>query len=60
MKSKNFWMNWHTTAPAVGIILTWTAKYFGHIEVPTEVASAITAVLVSIGLLFAGDAKINE
>ena len=60
MAVKNFWMNWHTTAPAVGIILVWVTKYFGHVEIPVEVASAITAVLVSIGLLFAGDAQIKE
>ncbi len=56
---KNWWKSWKTTTDAIVIILVWVVKFTGAIEIPTEVATAISVVLTAIGLIFAKDADVS-
>jgi hypothetical protein len=48
-------LNWKTTSVAFLILITWILKLFA-INIPDDVAGAITAILTFFGLLFAADA----
>lgn len=54
---KGFWKNWRTTSMALCILIIWGTKIGLKVEIPTEVATAISVILSAIGLVFAEDAK---
>ncbi len=56
---KSFWLNWKTTASGIAIIILWLLKLIVKVDIPADVIAAITAIIVAIGLFFAGDAPIS-
>ncbi len=56
---KNFWANWKTTSAAIVIVLVWGVKFAGAVDIPADVATAITVIIASIGLFFAKDADVT-
>ncbi len=55
---QNFWLNWKTTSAAIVCVLIWVVKLVKAIDIPTDVATALTVIISSIGLFFAKDADV--
>jgi hypothetical protein len=55
MSRFKFWSNWKTTGAAVAVIVLWALKLICGVDISTDVAEAITVVIISIGLFFAAD-----
>ena len=58
MNFQNFWKHWATTSTAIVILLVWALPHWvPNLKVTPKVQTALTAIIGSIGLLFAKDPR---
>ena len=56
MNFNNFWRHWQTTSAAIVVLLVWLIPlWVPTLKITPQVQTALTAVIGSIGLLFAKD-----
>jgi len=56
MNFNNVWRHWQTTSAAIVVLLVWLIPlWIPTLKVTPRVQTALTAVIGSIGLLFAKD-----
>lgn len=56
MNVQNFWQHWQTTSAAIVVLLVWLVPLLiPGVKVPPEQQAAATAIIGSLGLLFAKD-----